>query len=95
MINTIQLSQEDIKLIILDYYQKQGITKESVNFYEKVKENKDESEIYAIVSEKEKPLKITEPEILWTPEIKKSDTLCMKCGCSIFGYSGPNLNNPG
>ena len=56
MITSIQLSQEDIKLIILDYYQRQGITKESVNFYEKVKENKDESEIYAIVSEKEKPL---------------------------------------
>ena len=49
MITSIQLSQEDIKLIILDYYQRQGITKESVNFYEKVKENKDESEIYAIV----------------------------------------------
>jgi hypothetical protein len=64
MITSIQLSQEDIKLIILDYYQRQGITKESVNFYEKVKENKDESEIYAIVSEKEKQL-ILEKEILW------------------------------
>ena len=64
MITSIQLSQEDIKLIILDYYQRQGITKESVNFYEKVKENKDESEIYAIISEKEKPL-ILEKEILW------------------------------
>jgi hypothetical protein len=67
MIKQLQLSQEDIKLIILDYCQRQGVNKDSVNFYEKVKENKDESEIYAIVSEKEKSLTL-EKEILWTQD---------------------------
>lgn len=94
MQTTIKLTQQDIKTIILDFYKRQGDDKESVHFYQTAID-KDESEIYAIVSEKEKPLKITEPQILWNSEIKKSDVLCMKCGCPIFGYSGPNLNNPG
>jgi len=95
MITSTQLSQEDIKTIILDFYKRKGETKESVQFYEKVKENKDDSEIYAIVSEKEKDLVITEKQILWTTEIEKSDNICTKCRRSLFGYSGPNLSNPG
>jgi hypothetical protein len=53
--------------------------------------DKDDSEIYAIVSEKEKDLAIREIlELLWTSDIKESDNLCTKCRCSVFGYSGPN-----
>jgi hypothetical protein len=93
MQTTVKLTQEDIKIIILDFYKRQGDNKESVQFYEKIKENEDESEIYAIVSEKEKDL--TKNQMILTPDIKKSDNLCTKCRCLVFGYSGPNLNNPG
>lgn len=67
MQTTVKLTREDIKTIILDFYKRQGETKESVQFYET--EIKDGiSEIYAIVSEKEKDLVITEEQILWTPD---------------------------
>ena len=68
MQTTIKLTQEDIKTIILDFYKRQGNIKESVHFYETTSD-KDDSEIYAIVSEKEKDLAITEIlEILWAPD---------------------------
>lgn len=93
MQTTVKLTQEDIKTIILDFYKRQGDIKELVRFYEAAGD-KDDSEIYAILSEKEKDL-VIEKELLWTPDIKESDNLCTKCRCSVFGYSGPNLNNPG
>lgn len=68
MQTTVKLTQEDIKTIILDFYKRQGDIKESVHFYE-TSGDKDDSEIYAIVSEKEKELAVTEIlEILWTSD---------------------------
>lgn len=67
MQTTVKLTQEDIKTIILDFYKRQGDIKESVRFYEAAGD-KDDSEIYAIVSEEEKDLVITEEQILWTPD---------------------------
>lgn len=67
MQTTVKLTQEDIKTIILDFYKRQGDIKESVQFYETEIKN-DVSEIYAIVSEKEKNLVITEEQILWTAD---------------------------
>ena len=59
MQTTVKLTQKDIETIILDFYKRQGDIKESVRFYEAAGD-KDNSEIYAIVSEKEKDLVITE-----------------------------------
>ena len=59
MQTTVKLTKKDIETIILDFYKRQGDIKESVRFYEAAGD-KDNSEIYAIVSEKEKDLVITE-----------------------------------
>lgn len=67
MQTTVKLTQEDIKTIILDFYKRQGGIKESVQFYQTAVD-KDDSEIYAIVSEEEKNLVITEEQILWTAD---------------------------
>ena len=67
MQTTVKLTQEDIKTIILDFYKRQGDIKESVRFYEAAGD-KNDSEIYAIVSEEEKNLVITEEQILWTAD---------------------------
>ncbi len=68
MQTTVKLTQQDIKTIILDFYKRQGDIKESVHFYQKAVD-KDDSEIYAIVSEKEKDLSVAEKEeILWTAD---------------------------
>lgn len=61
MQTTIKLTQQDIETIILDFYKRQGDVKESVQFYYNC-------EIYVIVSEKEKNLTITEPQILWSSD---------------------------
>lgn len=67
MQTTVKLTQEDIKTIILDFYKRQGEFKESVQFYQTAVD-KDDSEIYAIISEEEKNLVITEEQILWTAD---------------------------
>jgi hypothetical protein len=68
MQTTIKLTQQDIKIIILDFYKRQGDIKESVHFYQTAVD-KDDSEIYAIVSEKEKDLSVAEIlGILWNSD---------------------------